>query len=218
MSVFKAGIIEQGTFDEPQEVSTGCFKWPISIMKGWEPRAGGRESVPKRHAVIGNENSSFKDLIFIPSTDSMKLTKATNRDPWVPKCGVDFCPSYTLRIGISKLHESPACGGSWERLLKDKRRTRRRQVYLVLRCEHVLCYCKLNSLRSQLPPADRLADGHGLGRRSVETPVAIGAPSRTGFGKTALSTQFPVEHTFQGLFFFFLRAFHNSKIKIFSAL
>lgn len=42
--------------------------------------------------VIGNENSSCKDLIFIPFTDSIKLTKAMNMNPWVPNCGVDFLP------------------------------------------------------------------------------------------------------------------------------
>lgn len=42
--------------------------------------------------VIGDENSGFEDLIFIPFTDSIKLTKAVNMNPWVPNCGVDFLP------------------------------------------------------------------------------------------------------------------------------
>lgn len=84
----------------------------------------------KKHIVIGNENSGFEDLIFIPFTDSIKLTKATNRNPWVPKCGVDFCPSYTLRIWNricttdSLMHEV-----SWERLQKEERRTQKRENF-----------------------------------------------------------------------------------------
>lgn len=40
LNMLKARIIDWGTFDEPHEVFTECFKWPISIMKGWKPSSG----------------------------------------------------------------------------------------------------------------------------------------------------------------------------------
>lgn len=40
LSMLKARIIDWRTFDEPLEVFTECFKWPISIMKGWKPSSG----------------------------------------------------------------------------------------------------------------------------------------------------------------------------------
>lgn len=63
----------------------------------------------EKRVVIGNENSGFKDLIFIPFTDRIKLTKARSRTPWVPNCGTDFCPLYTLGMWIN----SASCSVLW---------------------------------------------------------------------------------------------------------
>lgn len=40
LNMLEARIIDWGTFDEPHGVFTECFKWPISIMKGWKPSSG----------------------------------------------------------------------------------------------------------------------------------------------------------------------------------
>lgn len=40
LNMLEARIMDWGTFDEPHEVFTECFKWPISIMKGWKPSSG----------------------------------------------------------------------------------------------------------------------------------------------------------------------------------
>lgn len=58
----------------------------------------------KKHVVVGNENSGFKGLIFIPFTDSMKLTKAMNTNPWVPNCGLDFLPLLHMQNLDQKKH------------------------------------------------------------------------------------------------------------------
>lgn len=63
----------------------------------------------EKRVVIGNENSGFKDLIFIPFTDRIKLTKARSTTPWVPNCGTDFCPLYMLGMWI----KSASCSVPW---------------------------------------------------------------------------------------------------------
>lgn len=130
----------------------------------------------KEHVVIGNENSSFKDLIFIPFTDSIKLTKALNTYPWAPICGVDFLPLLHTQNSdwINIVWESYMCASSqgsrtvpcdvkWENGREGEEREReegkKRQCFCffgicVLQC--VLHHCKKNTLKIPLLHANSL--------------------------------------------------------------